>query len=195
MRCWMGVLVVAALMLPAPAVWAATYVMDADHSSVEFRIRHLFSYVKGSFNQFEGTFEYEPDKPGSWKASAVVQAVSIDTRVEKRDNHLRSKDFFEVETYPTITFTSTKVTDATPVGAKLEGLLTMHGVEKPIVLDLSIHGTGKDPQGNARAGFTATTTIDRKEFGLNWNKAVEADRWLIGEQVEVSIEVEGVLKQ
>jgi polyisoprenoid-binding protein YceI len=96
------------VVLRAPAAWAATYVIDTDHSSVEFKIRHLFSYVKGSFNQFEGTIEHELGKPDRWKASAVIQAASIDTRVQKRDDHLRSKDFFDVEKHPTLTFTSTR---------------------------------------------------------------------------------------
>lgn len=182
-------------MLLAPASWAATYTIDINHSSVEFKIRHLFSYVRGAFNQFEGTFEYEPGKPESWKASAVIQAASIDTKVKDRDNHLRSKDFFEVETYPTLTFTSAQVTDVTPTSGKLHGLLTIHGVEKPVVMDLAIHGVGKDPWGNVRAGFTATTKINRKEFGLTWNKAVEAGQLLVGDEVEITIEVEGLLKK
>lgn len=174
--------------------WAATYTLDEDHTTVGFKIRHLFSYVQGTFNAFEGTFEYEPGTPETWTAQAVIQAASIDTRVEKRDQHLRSKDFFEAETYPTLTFTSTQVTDVTADGAKLAGTLTIHGVEKPVVLDLTIHGVGKDPWGNTRAGFTATTTINRKEFGLTWNKAVEAGRLLVGDEVEIVIEAEGLLK-
>ena len=174
------------------AAWAATYVIDADHSSVEFKIRHLFSKVHGTFRQFEGTFEYEPGDPKIWKANATIQAASIDTQVEKRDDHLRSKDFFEVETYPTITFTSTEATDVTETDAKLNGLLTIHGVEKPVVLDLKIHGEGKDPWGNVRAGFTGTLTINRKDFGLTWNKAVETGQLLVGEEVDITIEVEGL---
>ena len=171
------------------------YTIDPDHSAVTFKIRHLLSKTAGSFNEFEGTIDYEPGKPETWKAQAVIQAASIDTNVQKRDEHLRSKDFFEVEKYPTLTFKSTQVTDATDKGAKLHGLLTMHGVEKPVVLDLGIHGVGKDPWGNMRAGFTATTTIDRKEFGLTWNKAVEAGGFLVGDEVEITLEVEGLSKQ
>ena len=176
------------------AAWAATYAIDPDHSSVEFKIRHLFSKVHGTFRQFEGTFDYEPGNPGIWKANAVIQAAGIDTGVGKRDEHLRSKDFFEVETYPTITFSSAEVTDVTEADAKLRGLLTLHGVERPVVLDLKIHGEGKDPWGNVRSGFTATTAINRKEFGLTWNKAVETGQLLVGEEVEITIEVEGVRK-
>ena len=182
-----------ALVWSAPA-HAATYALDTDHTTVSFKIRHLFSKVQGTFDKFEGTFDYEPGKPELWKAQAVIQAASIDTRVEQRDKHLRSKDFFEVETYPTLTFTSTKVTDATSSGAKLSGLLKIHGVEKPVVLDLQVHGVGKDPWGNVRAGFTATTTVNRKDFGLTWNKAVEAGQLLVGDEVEITLEVEGLLK-
>jgi len=184
-----------AQVLCAPAAWAATYSLDPDHSAVTFKVRHLFSKVAGGFDKFESTFDYEPGKPETWKAQAVIQAASINTKVEPRDKHLRSKDFFEVETYPTLTFTSTKVTDATSEGAKLHGLLTIRGVEKPVVLDLQIHGVGKDPWGNVRAGFTATGKIDRKDFGLTWNKAVEAGGFLVGDEVEITLEAEGLLKR
>ncbi len=196
MRHWKrGLICLAAVVAASPAAWAATYALDADHTTVEFKVRHLFSYVRGTFREFEGSFEYEPGAPKTWKARAVIQAASIDTRVEKRDHHLRSKDFFEVETYPTLTFTSTEVTDATPTSAKLHGDLTLRGVTKPVVLNLAIHGVGKDPWGNIRSGFTATTTINRKEFGLTWNKAVEAGQLLVGDDVEITIEAEGLHKE
>ena len=182
------------MLLVAPQASATTYAIDQAHTTVSFRIRHLFSYVQGTFNEFEGTFEYVPGQPGQWKAQAVIQAASIDTRVEKRDAHLRSKDFFDVERYPTLTFTSTGVTDATETTAKLQGLLTIHGVEQPVTLDLAIHGEGKDPWGNVRSGFTATTTIDRKAFGLTWNEALETGQLLVGEEVEITLEVEGIAK-
>lgn len=175
--------------------WAATYAVDPDHSTVEFRIRHLLSWVRGNFSQFEGTFEYEPGKPGSWKAEAVVQAASIDTRVPKRDDHLRSADFFDAVTYPQMTFKSTEVTDATDTGANLHGVLSLHGVEKPVVLDLQIHGVAGDPWGNTRAGFTGTTKINRKDFGLTWNQVLEKGQLLVGEEVEITLEVEGLLQK
>ena len=177
--------------LPASA---ATYAIDADHSSVTFKIRHLFSKVSGQFNQFEGTLDYEPGKPETWKAQAVIQAASIDTNVEPRDKHLRSADFFDVETYPTLTFKSMEVTDVTAEGAKLHGDLTIHGVTRPVMMDLAIHGVGKDPWGNTRAGFTATVKVDRKDFGLTWNKAVETGGVLVGDEVEITLEIEGLAK-
>ncbi|MBI2104064.1 MAG: YceI family protein [Candidatus Omnitrophica bacterium] len=194
MRQHIGIAAVLGTLLVAPPVWATAYTIDQDHSTVTFKIRHLFSYVRGTFNEFEGTFEYVPGQPDHWKTQAVIQAASIDTRVEKRDTHLRSKDFFDVARFPTITFTSTQVTDATEAGAKLHGLLTIHGIEQPVVLDLAVHGEGKDPWGNQRSGFTATVTINRKEFGLTWNEVVETGQLLVGDEVEITLEIEGIVK-
>ena len=182
------------ILCSAPSAWATTYAIDKDHTAISFKIRHLFSKVAGTFNEFEGAFDYVPGAPEQWKAQATIQAASIDTRVAQRDEHLRSADFFDVAHYPTIAFASTKVTDATPTSANLEGLLTIHGVEKPVVLKVDIHGEGKDPWGNIRSGFTATTTINRKDFGLTWNKAVEAGQLLVGDDVEITLEVEGLVK-
>jgi len=187
----MALLVSAVLCSPSLA-WATTYTVDQDHSAVSFKIRHLFSQVTGTFNDFEGSFDYVPDHPEQWKAAATIQARSIDTRVEKRDAHLRSPDFFDVASYPTLTFTSTEVTDATATGAKLHGVLTIHGVSQPVVLDLTIHGEGKDPWGKVRCGATATVTMNRKAFGLTWNKALETGQLLVGDDVQITIEVEGV---
>jgi polyisoprenoid-binding protein YceI len=188
-----GIIAVAALSigLAAPAS-AATYKIDKDHSSIGFKIRHLVSKVPGSFNDFEGAFVYAPDQPEQWNVNAKVNPASIDTNVEQRDKHLRSPDFFDVEKYPEMTFVSTKVTDVTKSSAKLHGDLTMHGVTKPVVLDLRIHGEGKDPWGNTRAGFTATTTINRKDFGLGWNQALETGQLLVGEDVDITLDIEGI---
>lgn len=174
--------------------FAATFAIDSDHSTVSFKIRHLLSNVQGNFRKFEGVFDYDPEKPNTWKANATIDAASIDTNVEKRDNHLRSADFFDVAKFPTIRFTSTEITEATETGAKLHGILSMHGVEKPVVLDLEIYGIAQDPTGGTRAGFTATTVINRKDFGISWNKALEAGQLLVGEEVKITIEVEGVLQ-
>ena len=195
MRRRIAVVLAVGLWVSAPAVQAATYTIDPDHSTVSFKIRHLFSKVEGLFRTFEGTVEYEPGHPEQWKAQATIQAASMDTRVEQRDKHLRSKDFFDVEQYPTITFRSTEITDATPTTAKLHGLLTIHGVEKPAVLDLTIHGVGKDPWGNVRAGFSASTMINRKDFGLTWNQTLETGQLLVGEEVDITLEIEGIVTQ
>ena len=190
---WSAVLLAGSL-LGGPSAWATTYAIDKDHTTVGFKIRHLFSYVRGTFNDFSGTFEYVPGDPKQWKAEATIQVASIDTRVEKRDTHLQSKDFFDAAAYPTMTFKSTEATDVTPTSAKLHGLLTIHGIEKPIVLDVAIHGEGKDPWGNIRCGFTATTTINRKDFGVTWNQVLETGQLLVGEEVEITLEVEGLAK-
>lgn len=193
MRQRVAVLVlIGALWCGAPRAWATSYTIDQDHTTVSFKIRHLFSFVQGTFDRFEGQFDYVPDHPEQWKANVTIQAASIDTRVPDRDTHLRSKDFFDVEQHPTITFTSTGVTDVASARAKLHGRLTIHGIEKPVVLDLTIHGEGKDPWGKTRSGFTATTTMNRKDFGIAWNKVVETGPLLVGEEVEVILEVEGV---
>ena len=188
-----SIFVVLALVLSASSLKAESYKVDLDHSTVEFKIRHLFSNVRGHFEKFEGDFEYAPDKPETWKARATIQAGSINTNVAQRDKHLRSADFFDVEKYPTLTFESTGVTDAAGSSAKLHGLLTIHGVQKPVVLDLEIHGVGKDPWGNVRGGFTATAKLNRKDFGLTWNQALETGGVLVGDEVEITIEVEGLL--
>ena len=185
----------ASMLLIAPSASATTYKVDHDHSTIGFKIRHLFSNVTGSFTDYDGSFVYTAGKPEEWTASVTIQATSITTNLEKRDNHLRSKDFFDVATYPTLTFVSTGVTDVTPTSAKLNGKLTIHGVEKPVVFDLVIHGEGKDPWGNMRSGFTATTKINRKDFGLTWNQAVETGQLLVGDEVDILLEIEGIVQQ
>jgi len=195
MRVAAGVALLVGLLAGAPASSATTYAIDKDHTTVSFKIRHLFSKVEGTFNDFEGSFEYVRGQPEAWRAEATIQAGSIDTRVEMRDKHLRSPDFFAVEQYPTITFKSISVTDTTATGATVHGLLAMRGVEQPVALDLQIHGEGKDPWGNVRSGFTATTKVNRKDFGLTWNEALETGQLLVGEEVEIVLEIEGIARE
>ena len=191
---WLAGCVISAVVTigAAPGAWATTYKIDPDHSTVSFKVRHLVSYVRGTFDQFEGTFTYVPDHPEQWNAGAIIQAASINTKVPERDKHLRSKDFFSVEQYPTLTFKSTEATDVTPTSAKLHGILSLHGLEKPVVLEVAIHGEAKDPWGNLRSGFTATMTLNRKDFGIKWNKALETGQLLVGDEVEVILEIEGL---
>ncbi len=184
-----------AILLLNPAVFAATYKIDTDHTTVSFKIRHILTNVQGHFRQFEGSFDYDPAKPETWKTNATIQAASIDTNVPQRDKHLRSTDFFDVEKFPTIMFKGTEVADVTPTSAKLHGLLTIHGVEKPVVLDLEIQDVVKDPWGNVIASFTATTKINRKDFGLTWNQVLEAGKVLVGDEVEITLEVAGLLQE
>lgn len=183
------------MLLLAPSVFAATYKIDSDHTSVSFKIKHILSYVQGNFKEFEGSFDYDSEKPDAWKVKATIQAKSIDTNVVQRDNHLRSPDFFDVEKFPTLSFVSNGVTDVTPTHANLHGLLTLHGVQKPVILSLDINGVAKDPWGNVRASFSATTTLNRKDFGLTWNQVLESGQFLVGDEVRITLEVEGLLQQ
>lgn len=182
------------LTIGAPAASRAeTFVIDKDHTSATFRIRHLFTKVNGRFDNFEGKVEFDPAKPEQTKVEGAIDVGSINTNVENRDKHLRSADFFNVEKYPKITFVSTKVSDVDQkaMSGKLHGNLTIHGVERPVVLDVQFLGRGKDPWGNEKAGFSATTKVNRKDFGLNWNETVETGGLLVGEEVEIEIAAEG----
>ncbi len=173
------------------SAYAAEYELDSAHTAVTFKIRHLLSNVNGTFDKFEGKFSYTPDKPEEWKVEAKIQADSVNTRNEQRDNHLKSADFFDAIHYPEITFKSTKVTDYKKGHAKLHGLLNMHGVEKEVVMDLEVLGLEKDPWGNELAGFSATTKLNRKDYGLVWNQLAESGKLLVGEEVQITIDVEG----
>lgn len=186
---------VVSLFLLTQPVFAANYKIDADHTTVSFQIKHLLSKVTGRFNQFSGSFVYEPGQPQMWKADLTIQATSIDTNVAARDKHLRSADFFDVEKFQTIQFESTGVEDASESGFKLQGNLTIHGVTKPVVLDVEILGVAKDPWKNTIASFTAMTKINRKDFGLTWNQAVETGGVLVGEEVTINLEVAGLLQE
>jgi polyisoprenoid-binding protein YceI len=190
-----GLLAAALLIIPHWA-GATTYAVDKSHTSVSFKVRHLFTNVAGRFSDFSGTLEFDPANPTATKVQGEIEAASIDTNNDKRDEHLRSADFFDVAKHPKITFTSTKVSDidTTAKTAKIHGTLTLHGVTKPVVLDVAYLGTGKDPWGNMRSGFRGTTTVNRKDFGLNWNETLETGGVLVGEEVTIEINVEGLMK-
>jgi polyisoprenoid-binding protein YceI len=164
--------------------------IDSSHSLAEFSVRHLMiTTVKGRFGKVEGFVNYDPEKPTEASIEATIDASSIDTRDEKRDAHLKSADFFDVEHHPTLTFKSTKVTK-TDDGYKAVGDLTMRGVSKPVTLE--VEGpteTSKDPWGNTRIGASAHAKVNRKDWNLNWNVALEAGGVLVGEQVKISLEV------
>src|SRR5262249_34113203 len=160
-------------------------------TSVSFRIRHLFTSVNGHFETFEGKVVFDPKAPAKTHVEGSIDAASINTGVTKRDDHLRSADFFDVAKYPKITFESGEVTDVDSSGksGKMHGTLTMHGVSKPVLLDVAFLGAGKDPQGKERAGFHAETKINRKDFGLSWNKTLESGGMLVGDEVTIEIDV------
>jgi polyisoprenoid-binding protein YceI len=186
------VAVVGALLLSSTAAVAKTFKIDQAHTNVMFRVSHLFSTVTGRFTDFDGQITFDDGKPLETKVVGSIVAASINTDNEKRDKHLRSADFFDVEKFPTITFSADKVTDVDQGAhkAKLHGTLTMHGVSRPIVLEGQFLGAGKDPWGNSKAGFRGTTRLNRKDFGLSWNQALETGGVLVGEEIEIVIDVE-----
>jgi len=175
----------------------ATYTIDADHSSINFKVRHLLTKTTGEFHTFNGTIVIDPDKRDSVKVDATIDTASLDTDEDDRDKHLRSADFFDVEKYPKMTFSGGELTDTNKdrTRAKLKGQLTMHGVTKPVVLNVEWYGTVTDPWGNKKAGFAGFTTINRKDFGIIWNKTLDAGGLMVGDTVEVEIQVEGNLKE
>ncbi|MGH9068295.1 MAG: YceI family protein [Acidimicrobiales bacterium] len=168
-----------------------TWQIDPSHSSVEFSVRHaMVSKVKGRFTAFSGTITIEDD-PLRSSVEASIDLASVDTHDGKRDAHLRSPDFFDVERFPTMTFVSSGVREGSG-GHVLTGDLALHGVTRALALDLEHNGTGGDPWGGTRTGFTATTEIDRKDFGLTWNAAIETGGVVVGDKVKITIEVEAV---
>ncbi|HYW06718.1 MAG TPA: YceI family protein [Longimicrobium sp.] len=176
---------------PAPAEAAPiTWNIDASHSSVTFRIRHLVSRVNGSFGQFKGAVVADPQNLAGGSVQVEIQTASIDTNNERRDTHLRSADFFDAEKFPTITFRSTRVR-VTGRTLRVHGDLTMRGVTRPVVLTGEMTGVG-GVAGKRRIGFQASTTIDRKDFGVQWNRAAEGGGAVLGDEVQIQLDVEAV---
>jgi polyisoprenoid-binding protein YceI len=170
----------------------STWKIDPSHSNVEFAVKHLMiSTVKGLFSDVEGEIVIAAGEPSRSSVTATLKAASIDTRTGQRDDHLRSADFLDAPNFPEITFKSTRITgDASEF--KVTGNLTIRGVTREITLDATNEGTGKDPWGGDRIAFSATTKLDRREFGLTWNQAIEAGGVLVGNDVKVSIDVQAV---
>ncbi len=171
----------------------ATYVVDPSHSTVGFTVRHAgIGKTRGTFGEFEGTVVV-PDE-GSWTgatASGTIQAASVDTRSQQRDDHLRSGDFFDVETFPVWTYQTTFV-EGEDNDYKVTGDLTIHGVTLPVVIDVEYLGEATDPFGAQRIAFEGRTTISRKDYGLTWNAALEAGGVLVGDKITINLEIEAV---
>jgi polyisoprenoid-binding protein YceI len=182
-------LIAAAPALALPAA-AQTYAIDKTHSEVLFSVKHLVSRVSGQFQDFGGTIVIDRAKPEASTAELSIKAASISTKEARRDDHLRSPDFFDVAKFPEITFKSTKVTPKGKDAFEVTGDLTLHGVTKPVVLEVGFLGDAKDPMGNEKAGFEATTTLNRKDFGIVWNKALDQGGYLLGDDVKVTINLE-----
>jgi len=177
----------------APALRAEKYTIDGAHSKAQFSVRHMMvSNVRGEFTKIQGTVEYDDRNPAAIRIEAVIDAASINTGEPKRDEHLKSPDFFDVAKFPTITFRS-KSARKTADGLAVTGDLTIHGVTREVVLN--VEGPTpevKDPWGNIRRGATATTKINRKDFGLTWNAVLETGGVVVGEEVSITIDVEAV---
>ncbi|HWJ40034.1 MAG TPA: YceI family protein [Candidatus Limnocylindrales bacterium] len=198
MKSWISKSAIAIAMFVALPVLAHadTWQIDPAHTNVEFSVRHMMiSNVKGQFQKTSGTVDVNGKDPTSAKIDATIDATSINTRVDKRDAHLKSPAFLDVDKFPTITFKSTKV-EADGTGKwKVTGDLTLHGVTKPVVLDVESTGTPvTDPMGNTRTGASATTKISRKDFGLTWNQPLETGGVMVGDEVAISVDVEAIKK-
>lgn len=169
-----------------------TWEIDSSHSGVHFTVRHLVvAKVRGQFARWSGRVRVEDGDLARATVEVAIDASSIETGVEDRDRHLRSADFLEVETFPEITFKG-KTTDKRGEVLSVTGELTIHGVTREVVLEVEYAGETKDPWGNQRMGFSARTAIDRKDFGLTWNQALEAGGVLVGDRIAIEIEVEAV---
>ena len=180
---------------PVVATAADTYVVDKTHSEALFTIKHLMSRVTGRFSDLSGSISVDVANPAASSVEFTINAASIDTNAADRDKDLRSPNFFDIEKYPTITFKSSKVTPAGKDKFTVEGSLTMHGVAKQVSLPVEFLGFGKDPWGNDKAGFAVETVLNRKDYGLNWNKALDQGGFLLGDDVKVVISLEAAKKK
>lgn len=176
--------------LPIPA---GTYMIDKDHTEIGFRVRHLgISSVSGQFREYDATLTFEPGQPNALRTTATIQAASVDTRNDKRDEDLRSENFFHAAEHPEITFRSTGVRNVRGDRFEITGDLTIRGTTRPVVLDAEVVGTALDPMGNERVAFTAETTINREDFGLTWNRALETGGLLVGKDVDIRLDVQAI---
>ena len=181
-----------ALLLLLPSLAAAearTYALDRAHSKVSFTIRHLMSEVDGRFRDFDGSITYDPQAPERSSVEVTIQATSIDTNNDRRDDHLRSADFFDVEKHPTLSFKSTSVQRESAEALRVTGDLSIRGVTKQVTIPVRI--TGQMPyRGGEKVGFASDFTVDRKEYDVTWNRAVDQGGVLLGDEVAISIRVE-----
>ncbi|HEY9419845.1 MAG TPA: YceI family protein [Thermoanaerobaculia bacterium] len=178
-----------ALVLPAVALAEPVpYKVDADHSGVSFTIRHFVTNMPGRFRDFDGVIKYDKQNPAASSVEFTVQAASIDTANNDRDEHLRNPDFFDVQKYPTLSFTSTKVVPKGENELEVTGNFTMHGVTKQITIPVEILGTAKTPRGE-KIGFETSFKINRKEYGIAWNNVMDSGP-VLGDDVKINIAIE-----
>lgn len=172
------------------AIWN----IDPAHTQVNFSVKHMMvSTVRGTFSDVNGSIQFDPANPASGSVEVTIDPNTIYTGAADRDNHLRSPDFFDVVNYPTVSFKSTTVQVTGDNKGKISGDLTIRDVTKPVTLDVTFDGEGVDPWGNKRVGFTGETQINREDFGLTWNQALEAGGVLVGKDIKLSLEVQAVL--
>lgn len=178
---------IAAATFTVPAIAADTYTADPVHSEASFTVRHLVSRVRGRFTDFAGTLVADSAKPEASSMEFSIKTASIDTANANRDKHLRSADFFETEKFPEITFKSSKIVTKGKDAYDVTGTLSLHGVAKEVTLPVTFLGYQKDPQGNQRAGFETGVTLNRKDYGIVWNRSLDTGGVVLGDDVNVSI--------
>lgn len=184
----------AILVFTAQFASAEVYQVDPVHSQVQFTVDHLVIFkVSGAFNEYQGEIEADPTTKSLKSARAEINVASLDTREPKRDDHLRSADFFDAGNHPKMTFVSKKI-EGKGGNITVYGDLTIRGTTKEVALKGSYRGENTDPWGNVRAGFSASTVINRHDFGLSWNKAVESGGFVVGDDVTINLEIQGVKK-
>ena len=176
------------------ATAAKTFAIDKAHSEAIFQVRHLVTKVRGRFTDLGGEITFDEASPGQSTVTFTIQAATIDTGTPDRDAHLRSEDFFHVEKYPVITFASTAITPLGRNAYEVTGDLAMRGVTKRITLPVTFLGKAKDPWGNEKIGFETETTINRKDYGLVWNAALETGGFLVGDEVKISVSIQAALQ-
>ena len=180
--------------LCASLSYAGDFTIDASHSNIEFTIRHLVSKVKGQFKSFNGEISFDSKNPEASKISANIDVASLNTNQKNRDEHLLSDDFFAVKKNPTLSFVSTEIKSDGDSKYKMSGNLTLRGVTKPVIFGVEYLGEAKGPSGDQRIGFVATTKIHRKDFNINWNKTLDTGGVIIGDDVQIDINIEAAEK-
>jgi polyisoprenoid-binding protein YceI len=184
---------IAAVLVAASAFAADSFVVDRNHSEATFQVRHLVSRVSGKFDDFTGSISVDQASPAASAVEFTIKTASIDTGVADRDKDLRSANFFEVEKYPEISFKSTSIKPSSRKDVyDVTGTFTMHGVTKTITLPVEFLGFIKDPRGNQRAGFTARAALNRKDYGITWNRALDAGGTLLSDDVDITVNIEAV---
>ncbi len=172
------------------------YMIDTAHSTVEFSVQHMvLSKTRGSFGEYGGTIIWDSEAPAKSKISGSLSVASIDTKDKKRDEHLKSKDFFDAEAHPKMTFVVTKIEPKKKGGYQITGKLTMKGVTNEVTSPLIVQGPIKDPWGNDRIHFNATFSVNRQDYGITWNKLMDNGGLVVGNQVDINIDIEAIAAQ